>query len=275
VRKLEYQQGLLEETPDELDPLSLLGAAATGISRKAGGLLGELLTPSTLEAPTFVRGPEREQNFANWFQESQAVDNQGQPLKLYHGTKADFDRFDNEYLESATPSVPSNLGFFFTQNPRVSNQFAGADLRKVIMNQATPGGRSLPVNLRLNNPYVLESQIPEGATQNWMDKRYTDAYELLYGLHLGGWPKPLAKTREYSDAEDAAINFRRQLEGQGYDGVILRNTLMDSESPNDPSDHYIIFDPNQAKGIYNRGTYSLEDDDLLGMLKRGKNTQTS
>lgn len=33
----------------------------------------------------------------------------------------------------------------------------------------------------------------------------------------------------------------------------------------------IVPQPNQAKSIYNRGTYSLEDDDLLGMLRRGSN----
>ncbi len=278
MRKLEYQQGLLEEPPDGLDPLSLLGAAATGISRKAGGLLTELLTPNTSEAPTFLRGPERERNFKNWFGDSKVVDEAGNPLKLYHGTVSDFDAFDNAYLTEETPSPPSALGHFFTENPRVSNRFAGADLNSVIMNRAERHGRNLPVNLRLEKPFVLESNIKDNGTQNWLDKRYMDAYELLYEVGLGGWNKgvkPEPFSPEYYDKVKEAQKFRKLLQNHGHDGIILRNTLMDAEADTDPSDHYIIFDPNQAKGIYNRGTYSLEDDDLLGMLKRGKNTQTS
>jgi hypothetical protein len=269
VRKKLEMQGLLEEREAPGIPEVLAGAVAR---MRGGGLLAELIDPPELNEPdpTLIMGPQRQRNFERFFQDSVVRDEDGEPVIVYHGTKADFDRFDNDYLESATPSIPSHLGFFFTENPRVSNHFAGADLRKVVMDQATPGGRNIPANLRLNNPYVLESQIPEGATQNWMDKRYTDAYELLYGLHLGGWPKPRPKTGEYADAEEAARNLRKQLKGQGYDGIILRNTLMDSESPNDPSDHYIIFDPKQAKSIFNDGTYDLDDDNFMSQLRRMK-----
>jgi hypothetical protein len=266
VRKLEYQQGLLEETPDELDPLSLLGAAATGISRKAGGLLGELLTPSTLEAPTFVRGPEREQNFANWFQQSQAVDEQGNPLKLYHGTKADFDRFDNSYLESATPSVASALGHNFTTEPSVADRFAGASLMQQVMGKTKPGS-TIPVNLRLQNPVVFESSFSDPEyTQAHLDKRYKDAYRALHKTL--GMDNP-GLNQSYEAQVKRAKAWRDSMMEKGHDGIILRNTIRDADSGT--SDHYIIFDPNQAKSIYNRGTYSLEDDDLLGMLRRGSN----
>lgn len=278
MRKLEYQQGLLEETPDELDPLSLLSSAVSGISRKAGGLLGELLTPSTLEAPTFVRGPEREQNFTNWFQQSAAVDSKGQPLKLYHGTMRDFDRFDNRQLGSFSNNPNTGLGHFFSSKPDVANQFAGANLYKTTMGTADPYGTVLPVNLRLNNPYIVRSEggYGLGLGDRQMKQRrmkhdpdvggYRDAYSVLYddlaedyGYRLG---HPLSTI-------DDAEALKQALMDDGYDGIILKDSIMDAEIT--PQDHYIIFDPNQAKSIYNRGTYSLEDDDLLGMLRRGSN----
>lgn len=267
MRKLEYQQGLLEETPDELDPLSLLGSAVSGISRKAGGLLGELLTPSTLEAPTFVRGPEREQNFQRWFQQSQAVDEEGKPLQLYHGTKADFDRFDNSYLESATPSVASAIGHFFTNSPSVADRFAGASLMQQVMGKTQPGN-TVPVNLRLQNPVVFESSFSDPQyTQAQNDKRYKDAYRALHKQL--GMDNP-GLNQSFEAQVERARRWRDAMIEKGHDGVILRNTIRDSESDSLPSDHYIIFDPNQAKSIYNRGTYSLEDDDLLGMLRKGR-----
>ena len=91
-------------------------------------------------------------------------------------------------------------------------------------------------------------------------------------MGLGGWDrgvKPKPFSTEYYDKVQEAQKFRKLLQNHGHDGIILRNTLMDAEADTDPSDHYIIFEPEQAKGIYNRGTYNPEDPDLLGMLRRG------
>jgi len=225
VRKLEYQQGLLEETPDELDPLSLLGAAATGISRKAGGLLGELLTPSTLEAPTFVRGPEREQNFANWFGSSKMVDEFGEPLVFYHGSPKAFKAFKlggsqqrtpEEALEwfrdrlSSNRNIPLHswrMGSFFTPKPEYASSYADSN-----------GGVVYPVNLKAENP---------------------------------AWYDNVEKT------------YRLTNPNKTPDALIIHHDKDINE--------VIVPQPNQAKSIYNRGTYSLEDDDLLGMLRRGSN----
>ena len=48
--------------------------------------IGDLAAYETKDIP--------EQNFKRWFEGSKVVDENGQPLKLYHGTDADFDAFD-------------------------------------------------------------------------------------------------------------------------------------------------------------------------------------
>ncbi len=58
---------------------------------------------------------QREQNLRRWFGESQIVDEDGEPLVVYHGTTGDFDTFD-----PTRANVESDLGagIYFSNNPR-------------------------------------------------------------------------------------------------------------------------------------------------------------
>lgn len=265
MKKLEAQQGLLADEPEGMDIGGLLETVVRGVKR-GGGLLGELVNPAELQAPTFIHGPERERNFQNWFGDSVAVDKAGKPLELYHGTVSDFDAFDNSKLESRTPSVASAIGHFFTSNPRVADRFAGASIMQRVMGKTEPGN-TVPVNLRLQNPVVFESSFSDPQyTQAHLDKRYKDAYRALH-KELG--MDNVGLNQSFESQVERAKRWRDSMIEKGHDGVILRNTIRDAEADTDPSDHYIIFEPEQAKGIYNRGTYNPEDPDLLGMLRRG------
>ena len=114
MRKLEYQQGLLDE-PAELDESDFLESIARTIFRKGGGLLGELLNPKETgsdqgyiddQGRLVVTDPLiRESNFRHWFGDSKVVDEEGKPLVFYHGSRADIPAFRN--------TRNSHLGFHF------------------------------------------------------------------------------------------------------------------------------------------------------------------
>ena len=67
--------------------------------------IGDLAAYETKDIP--------EQNFKRWFEGSKVVDENGQPLKLYHGTDADFDVFDKSKIGTRTDSGLIGSGFYF------------------------------------------------------------------------------------------------------------------------------------------------------------------
>lgn len=82
-------------------------------------------------------------NFKNWFGESKVIDQEGKPLIVYHGTKAEFDSFD-------PATVKNGRGFWFAGGDDVASRFAAAHRA----GDPEAGQNIIPVYLRMNNPYI-------------------------------------------------------------------------------------------------------------------------
>ena len=101
-----------------------------GVAMFRTDVLPDTLTIDGVERPTKnSKGqpihPTEEglRNFWRWFGDSRAVDDQGRPLVVYHGTGADFDRFDLA-LVGRTFGAAGELGFFFSSNPETASKYA-------------------------------------------------------------------------------------------------------------------------------------------------------
>lgn len=92
----------------------------------------------------FNQGAINAPEFQNWFRDSKAVDKDGKPLVMYHGTKADFTAFDMD-------SIKRGIGLYFAANPEESNLYAGG---RILSDRYDEGGKILPVYLSLKNPYI-------------------------------------------------------------------------------------------------------------------------
>jgi len=103
-------------------------------------------------------------SFKAWFGNSKVVDGVGRPLRVYHGTRSNFDQFRhgqkprNPYLWN-----DNGLGFFFTANPgRRSDSgpwsgaagYAGVTQRDGEPN-APEGSNIVPAFLAIRKPYVV------------------------------------------------------------------------------------------------------------------------
>ena len=78
-----------------------------------------------------IRAPETKE-FKQWFGDSEVVDNDGNPLVVYHGTGRDFTEFSKDLLGASTGAPSAKLGFFFAGDPDTSNKYAeNAQRRKV------------------------------------------------------------------------------------------------------------------------------------------------
>ena len=94
-----------------------------------GGLIAPNGKPSNLtpEQYKLVRTPEFKSWFGDWENDpenaSKVVDENGEPLVVYHGTSEDFSIFDKNKLAKQTEADLSYLGFFFTDSKKVAVGF--------------------------------------------------------------------------------------------------------------------------------------------------------
>ena len=165
--------------------------------------------------------------FKRWFGDSKVVDENGEPLVVYHGTDADFSEFkraDGSRSESQT----GRLGFWFATDSALANRWAGE----------RGGANVMPVFLAIQNPMDVPASRVARAIESG-DKR----------------------------AEATLVqSLRQEAERGGHDGlrIVGRGPGDGSAWAREwESDSYIAFRPEQIKSaIGNRGTFDPENPDI-------------
>ena len=125
-------------------------------------------------------------NFKRWFGDSKVVDEKGEPLVVYHGTRADINEFRPSRIGAMGP------GIYFAKNPNVAAEYSDVTTRK---GQERGGAQVMPVYLSVKNPLVIDS--------------VNDSSEQLF--------KRIDPTGKLSDDEVIA-----KLIKQGYDAVYAK-----------------------------------------------------
>lgn len=188
-----------------------------------------------------TRTPE----FKAWFGDSKVVDENGDPLVVYHGTVQNFeDIFDPEI---------GDLGSHFG-SPAQANEFS------------EEGGRIYPVFLSIKNPLRLidtggfspSTVLAQLIDQGVVGDEYLDSFDDIEQ----GEVVELIKGAGY----DGVVYLNRR-EGTGTDGVIGEDEMTDAEFQAEApsaSDSYIVFEPTQIKSATgNRGTFDPNDPNIL------------
>lgn len=141
----------------------------------------------------------------DWFGQSRACDPLGQPLLVYHGTNADFRRFEL----AGQPLAPGALrGFYFTPDRLAALEY---------------GNRLIPAYLRILNPYTGNP---------------TAYFREAHGIPRPGWGAgPAAWARENEVTPEAVKAF---LIAQGHDGVFIPAGAAYLDM-----DQYVVFDADQ------------------------------
>lgn len=177
-------------------------------------------------------------DFMRRFGASKVVDENGNPLLVYHGTNSTFDRFSKSALGKATGAPSAKQGFFFSSSASVASSYAAHwdDYQKLpitrFLQRITKGGFGR-LNDKLN---VAVGQEP------WQMS--------------GGNVRPVylsivnPKIVDYNGSEYREQTYNDvivQAKAEGYDGVILRDTIDEGFMPGGemPSDVYVAFEPSQ------------------------------
>jgi hypothetical protein len=169
--------------------------------------------------------------FKRWFGESKVVDDQGQPLVVYHGTKTDISAFDG-----AKGGTANNLlfgpGFYFSAFPGYSSEYAmtrewddnapkGSKYAPVVKG----GENVVPAYLSVENPFIFDGTKPTGSNLT---------------------PQEIAA----------------KAKADGHDGIFIKGMLGEMQE-------IIAFRPEQVKSATgNSGAFSADDPDITKSTDR-------
>lgn len=118
-----------------------------------------------------VRTPAFKKWFGDWENDaknaSKIVDENGEPLIVYHGTTKDFFIFDRKFAGKQTKVDWGELGFFFTDNRSLAEDFTRNKWSLGEKSKIKKGSKLLSCFLSISNPeivnarqWVLEHQSP-------------------------------------------------------------------------------------------------------------------
>ncbi len=188
---------------------------------------------------TAANGEPIKENFRKWFGKSKVVDQNGDPLVVYHGTDQDFDSFET-----------SRHGAFFCSATGAASAYAlGPDDDETV---ARSGANVVAAYLSLQNPLVV--------TDEW-----------LSDFEQRASADPFSRGHKFRDdfvdseiyARDAVVAEAKRL---GHDGLILPFDMLPLESMNgdwEEQPAYAAFYPHQIKSsIGNSGLY-LKDSESM------------
>ena len=173
------------------------------------------------------------QEFREYFGDSKVVDENNQPLEVYHGTNVR--EGISEFIVG--PTGDFGRGIYFTTSPKTAGEYAGTQ----------EGAQIVPVYLSLQNPLVADKT-----------NFYTDVAAAL-GESRDEFMESAALARKYDDMKlEDFVTMR--LKEAGYDGVIV-NVSADEK-------FMVAFAPEQAKSVYNRGTWSSTTPNIMEQASR-------
>lgn len=174
-------------------------------------------------------------------------------VEAFHGTNAKFDVFKGKYhFFSDSENVAAGYG---SENP-------------------------MPVYLSMKNPLIVDAYgqsfgeiyNAEGYKKAYKDltendyKKIAKAYDLSVDEAKEFFPKNedgvVNLARAYGEKPRSTNEWAEYAKKNGYDGVIIKDVNDTADVSNVRSTDYIVFNSNQIKSVYNRGTFDPSNDNI-------------
>lgn len=174
--------------------------------------------------------------FKAWFGGSKVVDESGQPRVVYHGTPNLFSAFDKAYLPAPSANDPGfyGQGFYFADSYPASWRYTRGK------------GVILPLYLSIKNPLVLDD-VYNKTMRDIPIERIKELGIYKKGLETGKYAGFFFD--EYVTENRLSKRLSDHAKAEGYDGIKAGK-------------EFVVFEPNQIKSVYNRGTWNARNDNI-------------
>ena len=208
---------------------------------------------------------------------SKVVDENGEPMVVYHGSNNEFTKFDTARIGSST-GTSDGRGFYFTTDKDYANSF-GKD------------GNVLSVFLNIDNPLSLKEKtitkqqlfdiikrIDEKEVAADGEHWFISNYANYYDVGIDGAIREAAESEyPYSDNDVELVNSLISASGNFKDVVNSVYEITGKSSEIVPKEngtvHYVVTNPNQIKSATsNNGNFSTTEDDILYRTVFGGNS---
>lgn len=194
--------------------------------------------------------------FRRWFGDSKVVDDNGEPLVVYHGTGSNFEEFANRPGRGAG-GQSARHGFFFTSSPGTASEYAteSIDFQRV---REFERQRRAELRGAWEEAQAIGAAAESGDFTGGMTPNVMPVYLRIENpriVDFGG--------RGYEAGRDNLTEEILEAKREGRDGVIFRN-FDDAVRSVDPADHFVVFQPQQIKSATgNRGTFDRDDASIV------------
>ena len=208
---------------------------------------------------------------------SKVVDENGEPLVVYHGSKSIFSVFDTNGQQG---TKTENTGAFFTDNRRVAVGYSSSidDISEEDFAQLDEygehyGGGIYPTFLNIRNPLSVEcngNSWDDVYGERWrVYNEYGDVvfasgseYECQEYCEKHGDESLSVEPNEWGTTSTDEI-IRYDVKNSEYDGAVFENIVDNADSYEISSNVYIVLNPSQIKSATdNVGTFDGTNDDI-------------
>lgn len=292
---------VLEAIEKEMQDIKAKAVADGRIVLKADGTFDYALAPNGKKSNLNERQwlQVRTKSFKDWFGDwindpanaSKVVDENGEPLVVYHGSNNIFDTFDKTKQGIHTGANSSKLGFFFASNENaaayyvdeINSPISAINIDDYLKNNNTLVAYSKFLGVSINEAFekinevndftnnqennyqlfILSETLQDIIEENEKIKNINKEIEKtldehIIGVFLNIRNGNVSNNHNRNLIVDSFTDFIEISKNSGKDGVIFTNT----KDPID-TDVYVVFEPNQIKSATdNAGTFSKEDNNI-------------
>ena len=203
--------------------------------------------------------------FKRWFGESKVVDGNGNPLTMYHGTRADIKAFDKDRVGERFAGF--SIGIHFSSNPKEESLYADSHAnlaenfnpKSRFAKDVEPGANVVPVYLKVENPLIIDSGAVLAAS--YADNNRREIIEKIVASRREAAKDPVAEAAAIDELlADLGITDAPKTKPadpkKPYDGIIIRSSRGDEFD----AQNVIVFEPTQIKSaIGNSGSFDPAD----------------
>lgn len=215
-----------------------------GINKASGGRIGEgvsNLYGKLMDTPIGQKVGEYGSKLGDLLMTDVMPNANKKPI-YYHGTKADFDEFDTDFIGTAHDDGLYGKGFYFTPNEKLANSYANSG-----MLEGNP--RVISANLEINNPLNMTDFNSAEEIANYLNMPENARDFVRSEVKVGNEFKPFYRPNGF--LQDTG-KFRGRVQSLGHDGVIVGDNEV------------VVFNPEQIKQIEKPNLFDyLKNDSVL------------
>jgi hypothetical protein len=174
--------------------------------------------------------------FKKWFGDSKIVDDKGQPIVMYHGTKIAFEQFD--------PNIGYQGAMFFSPKREFAeNYMAGTDVREPIavylsaknpFDYDNPKHREAVIKLAMENTPVYKNAPDQAGMRRVLEDALT------------------SKDANWTTLEEKG--FQDAIKKLGFDAFYVKESGVKNIA---------VYDPTQIKSVFNKGNFDPKDPRIM------------